>query len=97
MFLWYTSYRYCSLNLLLFPVKKVIRQELQAHAHELWGLLPAFCRHPTDVSMSFQSFAELLLVRLKKDSSMYEDIADALQVLAFSKCFFVVYCEWSHL
>lgn len=61
--------------------KSVIGRDLQALAHGLWGLLPAFCRHPTDVSKSFQSFAKMILVRLKKDAAMHEDIADALQEL----------------
>ncbi|XP_021724141.1 RRP12-like protein [Chenopodium quinoa] len=68
--------------------KSEIGQDLQALGHDLWGLLPAFCRHPTDVSKSFQSFAKLMLVLLKKNASMREDIADALQELVRqNKCF----------
>ncbi|KAL2923581.1 RRP12-like protein [Bienertia sinuspersici] len=61
--------------------KSVTGQDLQALSRGLWGLLPAFCRQPTDISKNFQSFAKLMVVRLKKDSSMHEDIADALQEL----------------
>ncbi|KAH9607902.1 hypothetical protein KSS87_015671 [Heliosperma pusillum] len=61
--------------------KSVTGQDLQAHAQVLWGLLPAFCRHPTDISESFQSLSKLMLVQLKKDTSRHEDIAEALQEL----------------
>lgn len=61
--------------------KSVIGQDLQALARGIWGLLPAFCRHPTDISQSFQSFVKLVLIRLEKDSCMHEDIALALQEL----------------
>uniref|UniRef100_A0A803MAC9 RRP12-like protein n=1 Tax=Chenopodium quinoa TaxID=63459 RepID=A0A803MAC9_CHEQI len=68
--------------------KSEIGQDLQALGHGLWGLLPAFCRHPIDVSKSFQSFAKLMLFQLKKNASMREDIADALQELVRqNKCF----------
>ncbi|RVW16609.1 Ribosomal RNA-processing protein 12 [Vitis vinifera] len=33
--------------------KSVIGEDLQAHAHGLWGLLPVFCRYPTDTCQSF--------------------------------------------
>lgn len=76
-----TSHQYCILKLVPFPVKKsVIGQDLQAYAHGLWGLVPAFCRHPTDISKSFHSFAKLMLVRLKKDAFLLEDIAQSFQV-----------------
>ncbi|CAO2822229.1 unnamed protein product [Amaranthus hypochondriacus] len=61
--------------------KSVIGQDLQAYAHGLWGLVPAFCRHPTDISKSFHSFAKLMLVRLKKDAFLLEDIAQSFQEL----------------
>ncbi|XP_074276821.1 uncharacterized protein LOC141600481 [Silene latifolia] len=61
--------------------KSVTGQDLQAHAQGLWGLLPAFCRHPTDISESFQSLSKLMLVQLKKDTTRHEDIAEALQEL----------------
>ncbi|KAL9237963.1 hypothetical protein vseg_012450 [Gypsophila vaccaria] len=67
--------------------KSVIGQDLQAHSQGLWSLLPAFCRHPTDISESFESLSKLMLVQLKKDASRHEDIAEALQELTRgSKC-----------
>ncbi|GLT26550.1 hypothetical protein SLA2020_016090 [Shorea laevis] len=63
-------------------VKKSIKgQDLQAHAHGLWGLLPSFCRYSTDTHKKFGPLAELLISLLKNDSSMHEDIAVALQIL----------------
>ncbi|XVF07210.1 hypothetical protein REPUB_Repub06bG0119000 [Reevesia pubescens] len=61
--------------------KSVIREDLQAHAHSLWGLLPAFCRYPIDMHKSFKSLAELLIDILKGDSLMHENIAVALQIV----------------
>lgn len=66
----------------------VIRRDLQAYARGVWGLLPAFCRHPDDISQSFESVAKLLLVRLEKDTSIHEDIGVAVQELVKqNKCF----------
>ncbi|KAE8098771.1 hypothetical protein FH972_016809 [Carpinus fangiana] len=63
-------------------VKKLaINQDLQAYAHDLWGLLPAFCRHPTDTYQNIGPLSETLIRFLKKDSFMHESIAVALQVL----------------
>ncbi|KAG8367013.1 hypothetical protein BUALT_Bualt16G0028200 [Buddleja alternifolia] len=61
--------------------KSVIRQDLQAYAHGCWGLLPAFCRQPSDTHQSFGALAKLLIPFLKKDSFMLDDIAIALQEL----------------
>ncbi|KAH9648509.1 NUC173 domain-containing protein [Citrus sinensis] len=61
--------------------KSITGQDLQAHAQELWGLLPAFCRYPTDTCQNFGPLAKLLITLIKKDPSMYETIAVALQVL----------------
>ncbi|XP_024035936.1 RRP12-like protein isoform X3 [Citrus clementina] len=61
--------------------KSITGQDLQAHAQELWGLLPAFCRYPTDTCQNFGPLAKLLITLIKKDPSMYENIAVALQVL----------------
>ncbi|KAK2975135.1 hypothetical protein RJ640_010815, partial [Escallonia rubra] len=61
--------------------KSVIRQDLQARAQECWGLLPAFCRHPTDTYKNFGRLAKLLIPYLKKDSFMLEIIAISLQEL----------------
>ncbi|KAK6945286.1 putative domain NUC173 [Dillenia turbinata] len=58
----------------------VIKQELQAHARGLLGLIPAFCQYPTDTNQNFGSLAKFLITLLK-DSSMHESIATALQVL----------------
>lgn len=61
--------------------KSVIDQDLQAHAHGLWGLLPAFCRHPTDTCENFGLLVELLITLIKDGSFMHENIALALQEL----------------
>jgi ribosomal RNA-processing protein 12 len=76
-------------NFLFFTsllVKKLaINQDLQAYAHDLWGLLPAFCRHPTDTYQNIGPLTETLIRFLKKDSFMHESIAVALQVLSPSQ------------
>ncbi|KAK9290022.1 hypothetical protein L1049_008185 [Liquidambar formosana] len=61
--------------------KSVIGQHLQAHAHGLWGLLPAFCRCPTDTYQNFGPLAKLLITFIKKDSFIHKNIALALQEL----------------
>ncbi|KAL6987160.1 hypothetical protein U1Q18_012915 [Sarracenia purpurea var. burkii] len=61
--------------------KSVIREDLQANARSCWGLLPAFCRRPTDTYLNFGSLAKLLITFLTKDSFMLENIAIALQEL----------------
>ncbi|XVF56162.1 hypothetical protein PTKIN_Ptkin06aG0095200 [Pterospermum kingtungense] len=61
--------------------KSVIRQDLQAHAHSLWGLLPAFCRYPIDTHKKFKAMAEFLLDIFKENSLMHEHIAVAIQIL----------------
>ncbi|XWS43128.1 hypothetical protein CRYUN_Cryun16bG0075700 [Craigia yunnanensis] len=60
--------------------KSVIRQDLQAHALSLWGLLPAFCRYPIDTHKKFKALAELL-IDILKNSLMHENIAVAVQIL----------------
>ncbi|XP_024035931.1 uncharacterized protein LOC18031908 isoform X2 [Citrus clementina] len=70
-----------SLLFLKLVKKSITGQDLQAHAQELWGLLPAFCRYPTDTCQNFGPLAKLLITLIKKDPSMYENIAVALQVL----------------
>nr|GMC90325.1 RRP12-like protein isoform X1 [Ipomoea batatas] len=65
-----------------FKVKKsVIGQELQAYAHDCWGLLPAFCRGPTDIHQNFGALSKLLIPFLKKDSFILEKIAASLKEL----------------
>ncbi|KAH6779701.1 hypothetical protein C2S52_010938 [Perilla frutescens var. hirtella] len=59
----------------------VIGQDLQAYAHGCWGLLPAFCRWPSDTYRSFSSLSELLIPFLKKDSFMLENISISFQEL----------------
>ncbi|KAK3023516.1 hypothetical protein RJ639_044782, partial [Escallonia herrerae] len=61
--------------------KSVIRQDLRARGQECWGLLPAFCRHPTDTYKNFGRLAKLLIPCLKKDSFMLEIVAISLQEL----------------
>lgn len=60
--------------------KSVIREEMLAYARECWGLLPAFCRCPSDVRKTFQALTTLLIPFLK-DSFMLENISAALQEL----------------
>ncbi|KAM3691175.1 hypothetical protein ACJW31_09G175400 [Castanea mollissima] len=65
-------------------VKKLaISQDLQAHAHDLWGLLPSFCCHPTDTYQNVGALAKILITFLKEDSFMHKNIAVALQVLVY--------------
>ncbi|KAK7815330.1 rrp12-like protein [Quercus suber] len=65
-------------------VKKLATsQDLQAHAHDLWGLLPGFCCHPTDTYQNVGALAEILITFLKEDSFMHKNIAIALQVLVY--------------
>ncbi|CAN4089903.1 unnamed protein product [Withania somnifera] len=61
--------------------KSVIREEFQAYARECWGLLPAFCRYPSDVHKNAQALTTLLIPFLKEDSFMLESISSALQEL----------------
>ncbi|KAM7500162.1 hypothetical protein LguiA_024576 [Lonicera macranthoides] len=61
--------------------KSVVGEDLQAHARSCWGLLPIFCRHPTDTNKNFGSLAKLLIPLLKRDSFMLENISIALQEL----------------
>ncbi|XP_055800973.1 uncharacterized protein LOC129870275 isoform X2 [Solanum dulcamara] len=61
--------------------KSVIREELLAYARECWGLLPAFCRCPSDVHKNAQALTTLLIPFLKEDSFMLENISAALQEL----------------
>ncbi|GER25863.1 pentatricopeptide repeat-containing family protein [Striga asiatica] len=61
--------------------KSVIREDLQAYAHSCWGLLPAFCRQPSDTHQSFGDLVKLLIPFLKKDSFKLASIAISLQEL----------------
>ncbi|XP_027365782.1 RRP12-like protein [Abrus precatorius] len=61
--------------------KSGISQDLLAHAHELLGLLPSFCRHATDTYQSFTHLSDVLVTFLKKDSFMHENVSMALQIL----------------
>lgn len=74
-----------SLNIISsLPVKRsAISQDLLARAHELWGLLPSFCRHATDTYEKFACLSDLLITILKKNPSMHENISMALQVCIF--------------
>lgn len=67
--------------MLVSPVKKsVFQKDLQAHAHDLWGLLPAFCRKPVNMHKNIKSLVKLLIPFVKEDSFMIENIAISLQV-----------------
>ncbi|CAI8602125.1 unnamed protein product [Vicia faba] len=61
--------------------KSEVSQDLLVHAHELWGLLPSFCRHATDTYQSFARLCDALYTFLKKDVSMHENVSTALQIL----------------
>ncbi|KAK1384617.1 NUC173 domain-containing protein [Heracleum sosnowskyi] len=61
--------------------KSVFQQDLQAHAHDLWGLLPAFCRNPVNMHKNIKSLVKLLIPFVKEDSFMIENIAISLQEL----------------
>lgn len=61
--------------------KSAIREDMQAYARGCWGLLPAFCRHPTDTYQNFGSLVKLLVSFLTKDSFMLQNVAIALQEL----------------
>ncbi|XP_058723958.1 uncharacterized protein LOC131595592 [Vicia villosa] len=61
--------------------KSEISEDLLVRAHELWGLLPSFCRHTTDTHQSFARLCDALYTFLKKDASMHEDVSTALQML----------------
>jgi ribosomal RNA-processing protein 12 len=61
--------------------KKSSKQRaVQTWINGLWGLLPAFCRYPSDIKESFGFLVELLMKRLKQESSLHEIISEALQV-----------------
>jgi len=53
---------------------------MMACAHELWGLLPGFCRHATDTHQNFTRLSDVLITFLKKDHSMHQSVCKALQV-----------------
>lgn len=61
--------------------KKKLLQNLKSCSHDLWDLLPAFCRYPTDTSQSVASLCKMLTVAMKKDPSKHETVAIALQEL----------------
>nr|QEY02176.1 RRP12-like protein [Oliveria decumbens] len=61
--------------------KSVFQKDLQAHAHALWGLLPAFCRNPVNMHKNIKSLVKLLIPFVKEDSFMIENIAISLQEL----------------
>ncbi|KAI4963551.1 hypothetical protein ZWY2020_011389 [Hordeum vulgare] len=47
-------------------------KELQGWSDQLWNLLPAFCRYPSDVYQNFGSLSKLLLEMLKSDRCLYK-------------------------
>ncbi|KAL3715813.1 hypothetical protein ACJRO7_007548 [Eucalyptus globulus] len=61
--------------------KSVLGKELLGHAHDLWKLLPAFCRGSSDTDKQFRRLAILLTDFLKKYSFMHESVALALKVI----------------
>ncbi|RRT36704.1 hypothetical protein BHE74_00057084 [Ensete ventricosum] len=61
--------------------RATLQGKLRSYAHEMWDLLPAFCRCPPDISQSFDSLAKLLAHSVKDDSSLHETISISLQTL----------------
>ncbi|KAK8962030.1 hypothetical protein KSP40_PGU011746 [Platanthera guangdongensis] len=64
--------------------KDTVRKSLQSYFHDLWDLLPAFCRYPIDLPENFESLSMLLMVVLKDETSLHEVIALGLQMLVYS-------------
>ncbi|CAM0884950.1 unnamed protein product [Alopecurus aequalis] len=56
-------------------------KELQAWSDQLWNLLPAFCRYPSDVHLNFGSLSKLLVEMLKCDRCLYKPACKGLQQL----------------
>nr|XP_020153571.1 ribosomal RNA-processing protein 12 [Aegilops tauschii subsp. strangulata] len=56
-------------------------KELQGWSDQLWNLLPAFCRCPSDVYQNFGSLSKLLLEMLKSDRCLYKSASKGLQQL----------------
>ncbi|KAF7026156.1 hypothetical protein CFC21_038283 [Triticum aestivum] len=56
-------------------------KELQGWSDQLWNLLPAFCRYPSDVYQNFGSLSKLLLEMLKSDRCLYKPASKGLQQL----------------
>lgn len=56
-------------------------KELQAWSDQLWNLLPAFCRYPSDVYQNFGSLSKLLVEMLKSDRCLYKSACKGLQQL----------------
>ncbi|MCL7045012.1 hypothetical protein MKW94_023059 [Papaver nudicaule] len=61
--------------------KSRVRKKLQAAIRAFWDLLPSFCRYPTDTHKKFKALAKLLLVFIKEEESMHENVCLALQHL----------------
>lgn len=83
---WNSRLCFCSpLAYSLIPAKRTTNgQNLQDHAHALWGLLPAFCQYPTDLYQNIGSLVEVLVKFLKEDPSMHENVSISLQVITIS-------------
>lgn len=71
-----------------------IRKQFESHARGCLGLLPAFCRYPTDVCESFGSLADHMIKWLKKDVFMIEYVGIALQVIIVFNVQFVFVHKW---
>ncbi|KAI3917093.1 hypothetical protein MKX01_003542 [Papaver californicum] len=61
--------------------KSRVRKKLQAAIRGFWDLLPAFCCYPTDTHKKVKALAKLLLVFIKEEDSMHENVCLALQHL----------------
>ncbi|KAK8942880.1 hypothetical protein KSP39_PZI008968 [Platanthera zijinensis] len=64
--------------------KDTVRKSLRSYFHDLWDLLPAFCRYPIDLAENFESLSMLLMVVLKDEASLQEISFEYIQMLVYS-------------
>lgn len=73
-------YNFMKFSFILSAKKARKCKELQGWSDQLWNLLPAFCRYPSDVYQNFGSLSKLLLEMLKSDRCLYKSASKGLQV-----------------
>ncbi|KAJ7976766.1 RRP12-like protein [Quillaja saponaria] len=61
--------------------QSTVSENLLAQYHELCGLLPSFCRYPTDTCQKCVPLVDVLIIFLMKEPLMHENVSIALQVL----------------
>uniref|UniRef100_A0A453GQN4 RRP12 HEAT domain-containing protein n=1 Tax=Aegilops tauschii subsp. strangulata TaxID=200361 RepID=A0A453GQN4_AEGTS len=74
-------YNFMNFSFILSAKKARKCKELQGWSDQLWNLLPAFCRCPSDVYQNFGSLSKLLLEMLKSDRCLYKSASKGLQQL----------------